>query len=200
MRQSAAMDTPRPDAPRARALLLAILLPALALAACAANGTQAPPPPDDRAMQTSDSMLVGGTIYLARHAETVGEDDTRRLSEEGRARAEALADALQAQAKEPIERIFSTDYPRTLETARPIADRLGLEVELYDPSDLSAFAERLKSMGQTVLVVGHSNTTPALVELLGGAPGPPIDEPTEHDRLYRVEVPFGETVVTRYGT
>lgn len=195
------MDTLRSDRFRPgalHALLLAILLPALALAACAANGAQAPPP-DERSMQTSDSMLVGGTIYLARHAETVGEDDTRRLSEEGRARAEALADALQAQAKEPMERIFSTDYPRTLETAQPIADRLGLEVELYDPRDLPAFAERLKSMGQTVLVIGHSNTTPALVELLGGEPGEPIDEPSEFDRLYRVEVPSGETVVTRYG-
>lgn len=198
------MDTPRSDRLRPgslRALLLAVLLPALALAACAANGSQAPPPdPAGDPMQTSDSMLVGGTIYLARHAETVGEGDTRRLSEQGRARAEALADALEAQAKEPIERIFSTDYPRTLETAQPIAERLGLEVERYDPDDLAAFAERLKSMGQTVLVVGHSNTTPTLVELLGGAPGPPIDEPTEHDRLYRVEVPFGETVVTRYGS
>lgn len=192
------MDTRRPAS--ARTLLLAFLLPALALAACAANGSPAPPAEPDPSMQTSGSMWVGGTIYLARHAEAVGEDDARRLTAEGRARAEALAEFLQAQAKEPIERIFSTDYPRTLETARPIAERLGLEVELYDPQDLPAFAERLKSMGQTVLVVGHSNTTPALVELLGGAPGEPIDEPTEFDRLYRVEVPSGETVVTRYGS
>jgi broad specificity phosphatase PhoE len=179
------MNTRRP----ALALLLpVVLLLALStLAGCAANGS---------APRTSEPMLVGGTVYLARHAETVGgEGEDRYLGEPGRARAEALADALEGAG---IQRVFSTDFPRTRETAAPIAERLGLEVELYDPRELAAFAERLLSMGQTVLVVGHSNTTPELVELLGGAPGPPIDEPTEHDRLYRVEVPSGETTVTRY--
>ena len=34
-------------------------------------------------------------------------------------------------------------------------------------------------------MVGHSNTTPALVEALGGDPGSPI-ESLEYDRLYMV--------------
>ena len=178
------MDTRRPRL----ALLLALLL---ATAGCAAANDTAGSP------QTSDSMLVGGTVYLARHAETVGGDgDDRWLGDAGRARAEALADALEGSG---LQRVFSTDYRRTRETAAPIAERLGIEVENYDPRDLAGFAEELLSLGQTVLVVGHSNTTPELVELLGGAPGPPIDEPTEHDRLYRVELPSGETAVTRYG-
>lgn len=177
---------------------LALLLPLLVLlppgAACAAGGAAGE---DTAGARTSEPMLVGGTIFLARHAETEGGDgDDRWLGDPGRARAEALADALEGAG---IQRIYSTDYRRTRETAAPIAGRLGLEVEIYDPSDLAGFAERLKSLGRTVLVVGHSNTTPALVEHLGGAPGPPIDEPTEHDRLYRVEVPSGETAVTRYG-
>lgn len=179
------------DTRRTRLALLLSVVPLLAistLAGCAASGS---------APQTSDSMLAGGTVYLARHAETVGGDgDDRWLGEAGRARAEALADALEGA---DIQRVFSTDYRRTRETAAPIAERLGLEVEIYDPRELAGFAEELLSLGQVVLVVGHSNTTPELVEHLGGAPGPPIDEPTEHDRLYRVEVPSGETQVTRYG-
>jgi broad specificity phosphatase PhoE len=179
---------------------LALLLPVLVLLslACAGNGPGAGAPASDAgSVQTSDSMLVGGTVYLVRHAETVGGDgDDRYLGEAGRARAEALADMLEEVG---IQRVYSTDYRRTRETAAPIAGRLGLEVEPYDPRDLAGFAEELLSLGQVVLVVGHSNTTPELVEHLGGVPGAPIDEPTEHDRLYRVELPSGETVVTRYG-
>ena len=37
-------------------------------------------------------------------------------------------------------------------------------------------------------VVGHSNTTPALTELLGGDPGGPIEEKNEYDRLYIVSM------------
>jgi len=40
----------------------------------------------------------------------------------------------------------------------------------------------------THLVVGHSNTTPPLTELLGGEGGEPIVEATEYDRLYRVDI------------
>jgi hypothetical protein len=51
-------------------------------------------------------------------------------------------------------------------------------------------------------VVGHSNTTPAAVELLGGEPGAEIDEADEYDRLYILTIATsGEvsTVVLRYG-
>ena len=33
-------------------------------------------------------------------------------------------------------------------------------------------------------MIGHSNTTPALVQLFGGDPGTPIVEKDEYDRLY----------------
>lgn len=47
-------------------------------------------------------------------------------------------------------------------------------------------------------MVGHSNTTPELVSILGGEPGPPIDEASEYDRLYvLVPAPEGDTVTIR---
>ena len=57
-------------------------------------------------------------------------------------------------------------------------------------------------MHARILVAGHSNTTPKLVELLGGNPGPPIDEKTEYDRLYVVVLGADGAVTTtllRYG-
>ena len=86
-------------------------------------------------------------------------------------------------------------------TAAPIAARTGLEIELYDASDLAAFADTLRATEGVHLVVGHSNTTPPLVQALGGDPGSDIDEASEYDRLYVVTIQ-SDTVssrIDRYG-
>lgn len=177
----------RRETPRLGAGWLPLVLALLSLA-CAGGGLPGPDP-------DPGSPPTSGVVYLVRHAETVGEGAERPLSAAGRARAEALADRL---AGAGVERVLSTEYPRTEETAAPLAARLGLPVEPYDPAALAALAAALAARGGTTLVVGHSNTTPELVELLGGEPGPPIDH-AEHDRLYRVELPSGATNVERYG-
>jgi broad specificity phosphatase PhoE len=143
-------------------------------------------------------------VYLVRHAETTFppyEDDppNPHLGEPGRARAQALADLLGA---EGIDHVFSTDYRRTQQTAAPLAERLGLPVESYDPRSLDALAARLRAMGGRHVVVGHSNTTPAAVGALGGDAGEPIDEQREFDRLYVVVIDSAGAVTTlhlRYG-
>ena len=163
-------------------------LAVLAAASAAAGGGAAGAALDSQAGATA-------TIYLARHGETEGEGPGRWLSAAGRSRAEALAERL---ADAGIERIYTTDLPRTRETAAPIAARLGLEPELYDPDDLAGFAAELRRAHGVLLVVGHSNTNPELVGLLGGEPGEPIAE-DEHDRLYRLELPGGATELSRFG-
>lgn len=138
-------------------------------------------------------------VFLVRHAEKTAEKNDPGLTEAGKARAIALADRLQG---EGITHIHSSDYIRTRETAAPLAERLGLEVALYDPRDLPAMAAKLKSIPGRHLVVGHSNTTGELTELLGGDGGTPIVEETEYDRLYVVTMETGEPVksyLTRYG-
>ena len=164
-----------------RCLLSAAVLGALLVlgAACASSGA-------------GDGAT--SVVYLARHGETVGSGAARHLSEAGERRAAALADRLAAAG---VIRVYSTGFPRTRQTAAPLARRLGARVEIYDPRDLEGLARRLVDGRGTVLVVGHSNTTPELVALLGGEPGEPIAH-DEHDRLYRVELPSGETAVSRY--
>lgn len=151
----------------------------LTLAACSA-----PPPPEH-------------TIYLVRHAEKQAGDDPS-LTPAGAMRANVLAETL---GDAGIVRIYSTDYARTRETAAPIAETVSVPVTIYDPSDLPAFAERLKAEPGIALVVGHSNTTPALVEHLDGEPGPEINEAGEYDRLYVVRIRGDqvETELRRYG-
>lgn len=137
-------------------------------------------------------------IFLVRHAEKLADADDPELSPAGVERAAALAALLSDSA---IDRVHSSDYARSRDTARPVAAALGLEVELYDAFDLPALAATLLRAGGRHLVVGHSNTTPEMVALLGGEPGTPIDEESEYDRLYVVTVTGGEvsTLLLRYG-
>jgi phosphohistidine phosphatase SixA len=137
-------------------------------------------------MGRSDAAHEPSTaVYLVRHAERA-DDGTPDppLSEAGRRRAEQLVHVL-ADAK--LTAVYSTDFQRTRQTAQPLAAALGLEVTSYDPAQLDAFAAQLAQASGPVLVVGHSNTTPDLVTLLGGDPISPIPE-DEFDRLYVVFV------------
>ncbi|MGH9944819.1 MAG: hypothetical protein ACRD9R_20920, partial [Pyrinomonadaceae bacterium] len=45
--------------------------------------------------------------------------------------------------------------------------------------------------GRTVLVVGHRNTVPSLVEALSGKPAPALND-SDYDQLYIVTVPASE--------
>ncbi|CAM3634096.1 SixA phosphatase family protein [Litorimonas haliclonae] len=139
------------------------------------------------------------TFFLVRHAEKTSDKNDPALTAQGRQRAELLADTLQDAG---ITRIYSSDYIRTRDTAAPLAERLGRQVEIYDVGDLQAIASKLKAEGKRALVVGHSNTTPELVDLLGGEGGEPIVEATEYDRLYVVTLGKGgnmSTTLLRYG-
>lgn len=139
-------------------------------------------------------------VYLVRHAEKAERPtEDPPLSAAGEARARALAHVLQ---DAEITRVHSTDTERTRSTAEPTASALGLGVELYDGEDLEGIAETLRSSPGRHLVVGHSDTTPRLVTLLGGEPGPPIVEAWEYDRLYVLTLaPDGRatTVLLRFG-
>lgn len=182
-----------------RACLSAAAAACLVLAVLASGGAAAGAAFEGAARtsaETPDGALAGAsaTVYLVRHGETEGEGSGRALSAAGRARAEALAERL---AGAGVEAIYTTDLRRTRETAAPLAARLGLAPRLYDPDDLAGFAAQLRRATGTLLVVGHSNTTPELVALLGGEPGAPIAE-DEHDRLYRLELPLGATELERF--
>ena len=129
------------------------------------------------------SVAADQTIYLVRHAEKQN-DGTRdpSLTQLGKMRAIEIADML---ATAELSRVYSTNYKRTQETASPSAKRVGLSVTPYDPRALPEFAEKLKSLDGTSLVVGHSNTTPALVAMLSGQDFPQLEE-YQYDHLYVV--------------
>lgn len=90
------------------------------------------------------------------------------LSEPGQVRAIVLREELK---NEHITHIFSTNFHRTVSTAKPLAELKDMSIELYSPSkdSLDAFIAKLKTIKKgTVLVVGHSNTVDDIVNALTG--------------------------------
>lgn len=151
---------------------------------------------------TVPSTLVGQqepvVVFLVRHAER-GDDGTSDppITEAGQDRGRLLARMLRDSG---LTQIHTTDYRRTRMTVQPVAEETGLRLLEYDANDLAGLAGRLRRTPGRHLVVGHSDTTPALVAMLGGEPGDPIAD-DEYDRLYILTLTADgtSTVLIRYG-
>jgi 2,3-bisphosphoglycerate-dependent phosphoglycerate mutase len=146
------------------------------------------------------------TVIFVRHAEKAElPADDPPLSDAGKLRVEELTRQLvKADVVQGIDAVYATPYRRTVETAKPVADALGLPVNSYDAADTEAIMERIvkQHKGKIILVVGHSNTLPALIGNMGASKKvPPIAE-DEYDNIYIVSIPwFGKTktIRLRYG-
>lgn len=129
------------------------------------------------------------TILLVRHAEkdtiVIGADPP--LSAAGILRAHELARVL---ADARIAAIYVTPYQRTRRTAQPIADLLGDTLTVVDAVDETVERLRARHAGQTVLVVGHSNTLPQIIQKLAGVTIAPFVE-GDFDRLYVITLAPG---------
>lgn len=138
------------------------------------------------------------TVFLIRHAER--EDEPRQdppLSKDGVARSTALARLLGSAG---IKAILTSQYTRTKQTAEPLATKLGLTVTPFtlkiSPSNSRQVAAEstaevtnkiLERSGESVLVIGHSNSIPDVIKMLGGDIVPTIDE-QKFDDLFIVTV------------
>ncbi len=146
------------------------------------------------------------TVIFVRHAEKAAEPaDDPGLSPAGERRvAELTRQLVDADVIAGIDAVYSTPYRRTEETARPIAETLDLPLHSYDADDTEAIMEHIVKAhkGKIILVVGHSNTLPALIGNMGASKRvPPIAE-DEYDNIYIVSIPwFGKTktIRLRYG-
>ncbi|HSK63907.1 MAG TPA: phosphoglycerate mutase family protein [Pyrinomonadaceae bacterium] len=147
------------------------------------------------AQQTTEPVT---TVFLIRHAERA--DEPRQdppLTEKGTARSQKLARLLGAAG---IKAIYTSQFARTKLTVEPLAKQLGitptaLSLKL-DPSNPRQIAEEstketvdkiLSHAGGSVLIVGHSNSIPDVVKMLGADVTPTIDE-KKFDDLFIVTV------------
>jgi broad specificity phosphatase PhoE len=121
-------------------------------------------------------------VVVVRHAEKAvveaGNNDPP-LSEAGTARAVALREALDGMR---FDAVIATERQRTQATARPVLEAQGLVPEIVSLRHGAAHVDSVaaavrRHAGHTVLVVGHSNTVPAIVHALGGPRLPDLCEP-----------------------
>ena len=62
-----------------------------------------------------------------------------------------------------LDKIYSTNYNRTIQTVTPISEENNLDVSIYSPSKINYKNFISENIGAKVLVVGHSNTIPFFV-------------------------------------
>jgi phosphohistidine phosphatase SixA len=132
-------------------------------------------------------------FFIVRHAEkdTAGGSNAD-LTAIGRGRANAVVNIFK---KVKLDGVFSTDRPRTRNTAAPIAASKNLTVELYDAKKQNELLAKLTvQAGKHFFIVGHSNTVPQIVNILRGADEEKEFSESEYSRLYIVSVKkTGET-------
>ena len=127
----------------------------------------------------------GSTIYLVRHAEKVIEEASDpALTKVGQARSKTFAAMLHGKN---VTHVFSTPYKRTRDTAAPTAHEHGILVEEYNPDEGQLIVDKLKALDGVILLTGHSNTIPRLVNLLTGTNFEDLDERV-YDRVYIVSL------------
>ena len=125
-----------------------------------------------------DAQTTGPSlVVLVRHGEKAAEPaGDPPLSPAGQERAKALGEAMLGMQPSAI---IVTATKRTTETASAVAAKSGLTPQVIaltggGAAHIAAVVEAVKKASGVVLVVGHSNTIPAIVKALGGPAFPDI--------------------------
>ena len=111
------------------------------------------------------------TVMVLRHAEkaTSSNDNSVPLKDpEGVARAATFA---QVAERAGVTAIYVTEALRTQQTAQPLATNLGItptQINAANLDDLINDVLAAKNRGGVIVIIGHSNTVPDIVQRLGG--------------------------------
>ena len=124
------------------------------------------------------------TVVVVRHAEKKGEGDDPDLSEAGVVRSLRLADTLGGL---DVAAVYTTEFRRTAATAGPLCQAKKLQPKIVPAADAAGLAARLKKEhpGRVAVVVGHSNTVPAILKALGVKDVVALED-DDYDRLFVV--------------
>lgn len=145
------------------------------------------------ALAFSTAAAQPATVILVRHAERAAEPaGDPVLTPAGQQRARDLAAAL---AGAGVSSIITTHLQRTQLTAKPLGDAIGQTPVIVRAggrghADSVAAAVMRRPAGETVLVVGHSNTVPAIIAALGGPKMPDLCD-AEYSHLYIMQLKAG---------
>lgn len=135
-------------------------------------------------------------VVIVRHAEKGMQmpDDTQTpLTADGEKRAETLARMLD---KSGVSIVYSTNYTRSRETVNNYADRKNIAIKNYNTPEEVTNLIKSQHTGKAVLVAGHSDTVPRILNGLGVSSAPQIDD--EFNNLFIVTIETnGKTSLTQ---
>lgn len=129
--------------------------------------------------QSADSITDStvSTFYFIRHAEKDRSNPDNmdpELNQKGLGRAMHWAEILEDVT---LDAIYTTDFQRTTMTAAPTAVKKDITVQYYDPDEINIEQFKSNNLGGQVLIVGHSNSTPEMVnKMLGEDKYGPMDD------------------------
>jgi 2,3-bisphosphoglycerate-dependent phosphoglycerate mutase len=116
----------------------------------------------------SNSILAQNevtTYYFIRHAEKADNSKNPELSEAGKLRAENYKKIF---SNIKLDKIYSTDFLRTTNTANPTALDKNITVAKYNPKEIDLEVFKKENLGKKVLIVGHSNSSPEFANKIIG--------------------------------
>jgi len=131
--------------------------------------------------------LAQRTIVVVRHADKIDNSDDAGLSPTGEAQANRLANVLKDLG---ISTIYTTQFKRTIQTATPLADLLGIKLLAYEQTDVDGVVKEIreKHPKEVVMVVGHRSTVPRILKQFG-ASEPVALGSSEYDSLFILTLP-----------
>ena len=125
---------------------------------------------------TSNKKNSITTFYLIRHAEkdrSNPDEKNPKLTSKGLERANNWAKYFDSI---PLNSIYTTSYKRTMQTIDPVSRKKNIEPKIYSPNKINIQNFIETNYGKNILISGHSNTTPDMVNRL-------IDEKKYEDML-----------------
>ncbi len=176
--------------------LLAVLF-LLSLSAC-----QQGPMSQITDMATADKTVT--TVYVVRHGEKETADPAEKdpdLNADGKERAAALGALLK---DKPVAALYTTNFKRTMNTLKPLADERKLTIVTYEPNAFESLKNQVMQnfSGKTVVIAGHSNTILPLVEAFG-VERPVAEVPdSKYDHIFKISIAADNTATleaTQYG-
>lgn len=142
------------------------------------------------------------TFIVLRHAEKADNSKDTNLSADGLIRADELQKTL---GPVNVNAIYSTPYNRTKQTATPLATKKGITITEYAVNKpYEEFVNELIAAhhGQTVVIIGHSNTVPEILKALSQNTFTVSIGENQFDNLFVVSLNDGqkpEVVTMKYG-
>ncbi|MEE3035229.1 MAG: phosphoglycerate mutase family protein [Bacteroidota bacterium] len=115
---------------------------------------------------TSDKKNKITIFYLIRHAEkdrSNPDQQNPNLTSKGLDRAKHWAKYFDSI---PLNSIYTTSYKRTMQTIAPVSKEKKIKPEIYSPNKINIQKFIKTNYGKNVLISGHSNTTPDMVNRL----------------------------------